>query len=512
MRKLIFFIAVTASLYSCDQSDENVIQQGRLQLAFTENSISNLTDGKILDEVPTAAVITISSENGAVVLENEKISVIKFDDYYLLDPILLSVGYYSIDKFLILNEATEVIYATPVEGSALASLVENPLSIQFGINSDEVTNIDLEVIATNSVDPEDLGYSSLVFNIVPTIDILVSVFEAIEPENGYYFIESVLTVYGDGDSLFTIPLGDSINVVRLRNDYDEYLFKATNLEGVSASKMVTSENLEYYRTTPIDIIIQVESVVSTGLFTLIDGNLVKINQSTGDILKVIPIFNFPFEETHSAMTFNSDEHAFYLIQNTSENPTLVKINENGQYSIIGPIMFNGSQVELAEALTYDNNSNTMYLSASLNGGVDIGDFYSESLLTINTTTAEATFLTTIITNEINFPDSDTDDLDFRDGTLYFVNGQPPGANFTKIYSIEVDLLNINGTTEPDLNYSTDYISGVRITIDNDLLYLTGNRSLYSLNLNSPISHELIGNTHSESDFNGSTIRGVVFVE
>ena len=94
--------------------------------------------------------------------------------------------------------------------------MDQPLPLSFTISADEVTELSVEVIEKNSIDPEDLGYASISFDIIPTIDILVSTFANLSGGT-YGLTESLLTVKGDGDSLFSQSLGDSINVVKLRN-------------------------------------------------------------------------------------------------------------------------------------------------------------------------------------------------------------------------------------------------------------------------------------------------------
>ena len=119
-----------------------------------------------------------------------------------------------------------------------------------------------------------------------------------------------------------------------------------------------------------------------------------------------------------------------MIQNTSSAPTLVRVTNSGNYIEVGRITYNGVDVAIAEGLAHDSESNTLYATVSLNGGVNEGDFWSESLMSLNPENGEATFLTEIITSVPTQPESDTDDLIVRDGILYLTDSAPPGADFT----------------------------------------------------------------------------------
>lgn len=505
MKKFLIPFLLTTVIISCNKRDDPRISNGEVQLSIIEKSIE--ISGRAETDDPSAIILSLESESGEIVLEEELIQITKFADDFLLDPILLEIGNYQLKKFFVLNSSNEVIFATPLEGSVLESFVDNPLPLAFSISADEVTDLGVEVIATNSIDPEDLGYTSISFAVVPTIDILVSVLT--QDGSNYQLAESQLTVFADGDSLFTQSLGDSINIVKLRTDFDSYQFLATLTNGATRDTTISSSKIITHRTVPLDILIP--SGVSSGVYTLINDKIAKLDGATGNASTALSITNFPSEHKHSALTYNSSTGDFFLIQNTSTAPLLVKISDSGEYTEVGRIMYNGNPVDIAEGLAFDSGSDILYLTASLNGGVPDGDFWSESLLTIDPETANATFLTEIVTSAPT-PDSDTDDLVFRDGVLYITDGAPPGANFTTFYSLAVDDIVNGGSTSPTQIFTTIYFTGGRIAVNDDFIYLTSDKSLYKLDRAAPTSLDFVGTTHGISEFDGASILGVVYID
>jgi len=80
-----------------------------------------------------------------------------------VDPINLEVGTYILTLFELRNADNITTYATPYSGSEVATLVENPVNIEFTINANQPTAITLEVIRTLGLSPRQFGYDVLNF-------------------------------------------------------------------------------------------------------------------------------------------------------------------------------------------------------------------------------------------------------------------------------------------------------------------------------------------------------------
>jgi len=80
-----------------------------------------------------------------------------------VDPISLEVGTYILTLFELRNEDNITTYATPYSGSEVATLVENPVNIEFSIIADQPTTLTLEVLRTLGLSPRQFGYDVLNF-------------------------------------------------------------------------------------------------------------------------------------------------------------------------------------------------------------------------------------------------------------------------------------------------------------------------------------------------------------
>ncbi|MDW3197453.1 MAG: LamG domain-containing protein [Cytophagales bacterium] len=250
-KRLPWIVALMIMIASCQNNDDGITPTGSIQLSL--NPVITENSGRLEEGDPATVVISINKSDGTTVLDSEEFDVLQFNDAYLIEPIVLEVGTYTVEEFLVLNENNEIIFAAPLEDALLASLVENPLPVSFTITSDEVSDLALEVISTINVDPEDLGYTSLSFQIAPTKNILLSVQTLNSDATAFVFTASELTVSGDGDLLYSRSLGDSINLVRLRTDYNEVTLTVKLDENNSKTAVLNADSIDYHTTVPLNI-------------------------------------------------------------------------------------------------------------------------------------------------------------------------------------------------------------------------------------------------------------------
>ncbi|WP_258099928.1 DNRLRE domain-containing protein [Marinoscillum pacificum] len=254
MNKLIFGLLGLVVLCGSCNKDESVPQGS---VILSASVITDVRNGRILEDQVSSVIISVEMD-GELVLSNYEVDVYGFQS----EPVLLEIGDYEVTKFLLLNESGEVIYATPMEGSALGTLVEKPLPVQFTISADEVNNLSLEVIPTSSIDPEDLGYAALGYEIVPTVQILVSSLVQNGESTSFEVVD--LKVTADGVELFTEELSDSINVVTLRSDFTTIDIEFILGDSLSEVRSLSAADLLTYRTVPLTVVFKIaESNVMT---------------------------------------------------------------------------------------------------------------------------------------------------------------------------------------------------------------------------------------------------------
>src|SRR5690606_27794333 len=147
--KILSLLCLIWLINACQQDDPKPVIPdfaiGEVQFAFSSLAKIN-SNGKLaaFEEFPSGAYLSVMllSEIDSV---NHKLSLIKLGDGYISEPMTLEEAEYQITDFMIMNEGGEAIYATPKEGSPLASYVDDPLPFNFTVTKGELTNLNMEV-------------------------------------------------------------------------------------------------------------------------------------------------------------------------------------------------------------------------------------------------------------------------------------------------------------------------------------------------------------------------------
>jgi hypothetical protein len=167
MKKICFILSLAALLFSsCDREDNVEPTKGAVQFSFgrkQDNSGGRPSDS----EIPSGIAISIRNAEGQLVVENEVLNLLSFGHGYVSESLELAPGNYAVTSFLVLDDTDNTLYATPLEGSELASLVEDPLPVSFTVSENNGTVLALQVVDVTETDtPEDFGYASFTFDIV----------------------------------------------------------------------------------------------------------------------------------------------------------------------------------------------------------------------------------------------------------------------------------------------------------------------------------------------------------
>lgn len=157
MKKPISILVAVAALLcmwtSCTQNEET----GSLQFGLEWSDDSELKSA-VADYHVTAALITITGENGEVIYDKEYLPIYQFGDAYTTRSLELPLGGYLLTEFMLVDSSGVVIWATPKAGSPLAHLVNQPLPIPFFISAQQTTSLAVEVIRVRDYPPADFGY------------------------------------------------------------------------------------------------------------------------------------------------------------------------------------------------------------------------------------------------------------------------------------------------------------------------------------------------------------------
>lgn len=172
-RSIVFYSGLIAlclcfsgNVISCSDGQRSDAQ-GYVKFGLPVNGSLTENLSKKTDRTPYAVMLTVKGEGGDIIFDSKIISLLAFGNGYITGSISLPVGSYLITQFVILNDSSQVIYATPKDSSVFASYVSDPLPIYFAINESEVTTVSPEVLPVwpNS-DPSDFGYIKFAFSVV----------------------------------------------------------------------------------------------------------------------------------------------------------------------------------------------------------------------------------------------------------------------------------------------------------------------------------------------------------
>jgi gliding motility-associated-like protein len=240
---------------------------------------------------------------------------------------------------------------------------------------------------------------------------------------------------------------------------------------------------------------------SYDVFSVAGNNLLKINPLDGTLLEDIRINNLPPGESIRSLTYSTDDDVMYGLITLTTTPSLVRLESNGNLSVIGPLIVPNETVFLAEGLAYNETDNKLYAAVSLNGGTSDNDFFSETLIEVDPATAES-----VILAQITFADGtpDVDNMTFDGNTLIIHDGLP-GDDLNNFYLI--DFQNLNMTVQASLGFSTSPYTPVgdmeKLNCSNNLL-IVQEFDVLRLDIDQQ-QISLIGSTHDMSQFGGAQL-------
>jgi hypothetical protein len=133
-----------------------LVKTGSITIGLQSSEIAGGRQASAL-EGASSIFITIQDSKNNIVIDKE-ISLIKLNNAYLTETIVLKEGDYKVTRFLVLDENDNAIYATPAQGSRDAHLVDQTLPLPFTIHHDNATSLPLQVISLKFRTANDIGY------------------------------------------------------------------------------------------------------------------------------------------------------------------------------------------------------------------------------------------------------------------------------------------------------------------------------------------------------------------
>jgi hypothetical protein len=201
-------ILINGILVQC--TDESItVSPEKVQFSCSQ-IVTNESGGRVRsDEIPTAVLLTLTTDAGDPIFVNKKVNLLQMGDFYLTQPIELLPGNYKVTDFLLIKDSTTILYAVPKSGTRLAPAVNHPLPYTINVRKGHVTNIALDVIAVDQQVPEDFGYASFTLHVVNPL--WISVFTLIDEKE--MLANAIAYIVNETDTLKTYPLDAKVNLI-----------------------------------------------------------------------------------------------------------------------------------------------------------------------------------------------------------------------------------------------------------------------------------------------------------
>jgi len=165
--QVILILMAAAGFTACEKNLPEGKGTAEFSLLLPEG-IGQLKSGTIADSATVSYQLLISVEDvqGNAVFTDKLIPVYTFGTGFVSEKVEIKSGEYKLTKFMVINPSGSVIFASPIEGSPLAYLVNKPLPFIFNIYSEKVTQVVPEVLTVGDQTPDKFGYVTFGIKVI----------------------------------------------------------------------------------------------------------------------------------------------------------------------------------------------------------------------------------------------------------------------------------------------------------------------------------------------------------
>lgn len=278
----LLIISISLIVVNCT-NEEMMPAQGKVQFGVAVSSKPS-DGGRVLSQpFPEGSYISLSikTASNASVYSLKRIELIELGDSYITAPFELAEGSYQVTDFFVMSAGGEVLYATPKEGSDLATLVTDPLPIPFIITTNGIVNLNVQVVDAAQQSAEDFGYLSFSVEMVGG-DFSISAFTT--ENNTLSYTSAILRLYQGTELVYSKRLLAKANSVNYKGDPDTEYTLLVEKEGytLTSRKFVWQDLVYELHGSPLAIML---SPATTFTFLAKEPTHVGLRLSTmsGDI-------------------------------------------------------------------------------------------------------------------------------------------------------------------------------------------------------------------------------------
>jgi hypothetical protein len=222
--QVIVIMLAAAGFTACEKS----IPEGKGTAEFSLLLPSQLKSGTIsdTDTVSYQLLISVEDMKGNAVFTDKLIPVYSFGTGFTSEKVEINAGEYKLTKFMVINPAGAVIYASPLAGSPLAYLTSRPLPFAFNIFPDKVTQVVPEVLEVGDQTPDKFGYLSFGIRVIKPLSFWCGavIDNPMIMAPFPFWTEAKLTVTARDGWHYTFKLAAGVNQIIIRGGSDKYLF------------------------------------------------------------------------------------------------------------------------------------------------------------------------------------------------------------------------------------------------------------------------------------------------
>lgn len=349
---LLPLVLLAMVLGGCSKNEEQL--KGNVDFGMTTGIESALKAGSVPSYDVSAALITVTDFNGNIVFEKKQLEFYSFGDVFITNSVSLEVGKYQLTEFFLIDSSGTVIWATPVEGSHLASLVEDPVPINFRIDADRTTHVVPEVVRVGSHNPSDFGYVDFIVNFVERFCVWINYespcMDWYGPEDSlsspYIPQPAILEVFTRDGMVLRKPLIPGDNHIQIPRGYPRYKFVVHDCGGICYSESLEATELIMHSCfngdpllifcdpQPSDIIITPEGLKEPDIGQGVFGQVAQMGWETDEFIPLvrdIHFFHYPEDDSLIHILGGTD---CYIHQEIWFPPVgIVRSNTDGYFQI-----------------------------------------------------------------------------------------------------------------------------------------------------------------------------------
>lgn len=289
MKKLVLLFVFFATLLSCSKKESDikdltpkknnnpaVASTGEVQFQPEMIDFVNGNVNARLEAVAASTIlVTIEDDKGVVVKNKVSIKLSNFNGSYISQPLVLKDGVYKLKEFLVLDAASNVLYATPLTGSALASVVTTPLPMTFTVTNQKLSTVIPQVVSTLTKTAGSFGYLTFNFAVVETLDFNLAVFAFNKTTVAYDLVTSDVTLKNGTTEMYKGIFPANIQAISIKDEKaGTYTLTVSKTGYKTYTGTYTYADLKAAFDDPINVILEEATVATT--VTDIDGNVYPI--------------------------------------------------------------------------------------------------------------------------------------------------------------------------------------------------------------------------------------------